>query len=170
MVSLLIERARGWCVSCAFQHWYTAVFVSDRIWPIKHFREFFDPFWSIKLFIAAKWRFNEEFSFSSLKYVVYRATKWLKYFQGTQAHGLDEQNNTTGVNWPLSSPRTAQSNCSISCLDPEYNFQQIVVLFVTRLLLLAWRVCRSVSYYTTVHDWGQMVPNKVTKVRGIQNS
>ena len=61
----------------------------------------------------------------------------------------------TGVTWPLTSPRTTQSNCSISCLDPEYNFQQIAVFFVTRLLPLARRVCRSVSYYTTVHDWAK---------------
>ena len=84
LVSLLVERSWGWCVSCAFQHWFPVVFVSDRIWFLKHFREFFDLFWSIKLFIATKWRFNEEFNFSSLEYLVYQATKRLKYFQGTQ--------------------------------------------------------------------------------------
>ena len=65
--SLPIERSWGRCVSCAFQHWFPVVFVSDIIWPLKHFREFFDLFWSIKLFIAAKWPFYKEFSFSSLE-------------------------------------------------------------------------------------------------------
>ena len=58
--SLPIERSWGRCVSCAFQHWFPVVFVSDRIWPLKHFREFFDLFWSIKLFIAAKWPFKSD--------------------------------------------------------------------------------------------------------------
>ena len=33
------------------------------------------------------------------------------------------------------------------------NFQQMVASFVTQLLSLAWLICRSVSYYTTLHDW-----------------
>ena len=112
MASLLIERSWGRCVSCAFQHWFPVVFVSDRIWPLKHFREFFDLFWSIKLFIAAKWSFNKEFSFSSL----------VSQLQPYPA-------------WILG------------------NFQQIVVLFMTRLLCLPWLICRSVSHYTNLHDW-----------------
>ena len=35
----------------------------------------------------------------------------------------------------------------------QSNFQYIVVSFVTWLLRLAWLVCRSDSYYTTLHDW-----------------
>ena len=67
MLSLVIERSWGQCVSCAFQHWFPVDFVCDRIWPLKHFREFFDLFWSKKFLIAAKWPFNKKFSFSSLE-------------------------------------------------------------------------------------------------------
>ena len=50
---------------------------------------------------------------------------------------------------PFRTPAT-QATYPASILS---NFQYIVVSFVTWLLRLAWLVCRSVAYYTTLHDW-----------------
>ena len=59
MLSLPIERSWGRCVSCAFHQ-------IDYLQDLS-LAEFFDLFWSIKLFIAPKWPFHREFSFSNLE-------------------------------------------------------------------------------------------------------
>ena len=109
--------------------WFPVVFVYDRNWPLKQFkRKFFDPFWSIKLFLAAKWPFDKGSSF------------WI------------------GV--------TAEYPAWI------LNNLQHVVVFVRELIVTRGLACLHVSFILHHSFWlgNEMVPTKVTKVGGVQNS
>ena len=61
------------------------------------------------------------------------------------------------------------SNCSILCLDPEQ--LSINSCFVRELIVTLGLACLSPSFVSHNSLWlgNQMVPNKVTKVGGIQN-
>ena len=102
------------------------VFVFDRIWPLKHFREFFDLFWSIKLYIAANDRLIKDLV----------SQVW--------------------------------SNCRISCLDPKQHSTNSC--FVRDLIVTLGQSRLQISFVLHNSSWlgNQMVPNKLTKVGGIQ--
>ena len=102
------------------------VLVSDRIWPLKYFREFFDLFWSIKLYIAANGRLIKDLV----------SQVW--------------------------------SNGRISCLDPKQLSTNSC--FVRDLIVTLGQSRLQVSFALHNSSWlgNQMVPNKLTKVGGIQ--